>query len=70
MSQSCARQNADKAVDEERIEVLVFYFLFFIKVFHEEVGKHYSDDPAQGIPPNTEPSDLECIQVGGPKDKG
>ena len=68
VTQSSADQDAQKAVNEKRLEVGIFYFLFFIQPLHDEVGQQQADEPAGGIPPNGERTDAEDLEIGIPKD--
>ena len=46
VSQSCTHKDADKTVEEQRVELPVLYFLVFIQPAHCEVSQCQSDEPA------------------------
>lgn len=63
VSQSCSDENADEAVDKERIEQFVFYLLLFVEFPHDEISRQQSDEPAQCIPAHGYWSEMECFDV-------
>ena len=61
MPQTGAHKDADEAVDEQGVEQLVLYLLFFIQAFHHKVGQQQSDEPAQGVPAEGHRPDGESL---------
>ena len=50
MAQTRTGQDADKAIEEERIELLVADVLLLIQPFHYKIGDGQTEKPAQGVP--------------------
>jgi hypothetical protein len=66
VAQSGTDEDAEKTVDEERVEILVFNLLFLVQPLHDDVSEHQSDEPAQRIPAHSERTQPECEQVRVP----
>ena len=50
VAQTGTHQNANEAIDEQRIEQFVLDFLVFIQPFHHEIAAHEAYEPAHAIP--------------------
>ena len=70
VTQARADDDAEEAIDEKRIEVLVSELLVLIEPAHHEVGTHKPDDPPQGIPVYAIGADVESHCVGIPDNIG
>ena len=54
VSQTRTDEDAEEAINEQRVEILVFDFLFLIQVFHDKESEAQSEQPAQRIPADGE----------------
>ena len=52
VSEACADEDAEEAIDEQRVEILIFDFFFFLKIFYDKESTGQSKQPAQRIPAN------------------
>jgi len=80
VAQSGADEDAQEAVDEERVEDVHFgllavyhphllvYLLFQEEVPHDEVSQSQADEPAGGVPTYAETAYLKDVEVRIPND--
>jgi hypothetical protein len=68
VTQSGTYQDAQKTIDEERVEQLVLDFLFLVKFFYNYISQQQSYKPAKGIPAYGERTETKCHLVGVPDD--
>lgn len=69
MSESCTDEDADEAVEEERVELLVRYLLALVEPSDDEVGEDEPHCPHQRVPLDAERTDGNGIEVGLPVDE-
>ena len=66
MAESGANEHADEAVEEEGLELLVFYFLQTVEALDDEVGGEEAEAPEQAVPADAEGADGEGFDGGLP----
>ena len=69
VAESGADEHADEAVEEEGLELLVFYFLQTVEALDDEVGGEEAEAPEQAVPADAEGADGEGFDGGLPVDE-
>ena len=47
VAQTGTHQNAEKAIDEEGVEIFFLYLLLFVELVNEQIGQQQADEPAE-----------------------
>ena len=66
--QACTYQDAQEAVDEQRLKLLVADLLFLVQSPHDEVRQCQAYEPAQRVPPESPRADVKRLKVRVPHD--
>lgn len=58
VSKSCSQEDAEEAIEEEGVELLLFKFLLAIESQHNIIGCGKTNSPKQGIPSQSNGAEL------------
>ena len=68
MTQTGTDENAQKTVDEERVEELVLDFLLFVKFFNYQISQQQSYQPTERVPTDGDKTQTKGHLAGIPND--
>jgi len=68
VAQSGTDEDAEEAVEEQRVEQLVLDFLLLVEFPYHEIGNNQTEEPAQGVPAEGVRADAECFYRRVPDD--
>ena len=69
MPQSCPYEHSEKYVEEERFELFFRDVLLLVEPVHEYRAEQEADNPAGGIPPEGDESEVSDDGIRVPKDE-